>query len=142
MRWIVDGNNVMGARADGWWRDRAAAAGRLADELDLWQRGHGEPVIVVFDGPEVDELTDRSRPGFSVRCSGSRAPDAADDVIVGLVDALYVDPDLGVVTSDAGLVARLPPGVHVEGAGRFLRRLGTSASATDGTRGKRPRPKG
>jgi len=24
MRWIVDGDNVMGARPDGWWRDRAA----------------------------------------------------------------------------------------------------------------------
>lgn len=138
MRWIVDGNNVMGARADGWWRDRAAAAGRLADELDRWQRAHGEPVIVVFDGPDVVELTRRSRPGFTVRCSGSRAPDAADDVIVELVEGLYVDPGLGVVTSDAGLVARLPPGVHVEGAGRFLRRLRASGDAT----GDGPPPEG
>jgi len=30
---IVDGANVMGARADGWWRDRAAATVRLHDEL-------------------------------------------------------------------------------------------------------------
>jgi 8-oxo-dGTP diphosphatase len=30
---IVDGANVMGARADGWWRDRAAAIVRLHDEL-------------------------------------------------------------------------------------------------------------
>ena len=30
---IVDGANVMGARADGWWRDRAGAAGRLRDDL-------------------------------------------------------------------------------------------------------------
>ena len=30
---IVDGANVMGARADGWWRDRAAAAARLYGEL-------------------------------------------------------------------------------------------------------------
>ena len=30
---IVDGANVMGARADGWWRDRAGAAVRLHDEL-------------------------------------------------------------------------------------------------------------
>ena len=138
MRWIVDGNNLMGARADGWWRDRAAAAGRLADELDRWQRAHGDPVIVVFDGPAIVDLTGRSRPGFTVRCSGSRAPDAADDVIVELVDSLYVDPDLGVVTSDAGLVARLPPGVHVEGAGRFLRRLHASGGAT----GKGPRSTG
>ncbi len=130
MRWIVDGNNVMGARADGWWRDRTAATGRLAAELDRWQRGHGEPVIVVFDGPEVPELTGRSRPGFTVRCSGTRARDGADDVVVALVEALFADPDLGVVTSDAGLVARLPPGVHVEGAGRFLRRLRAAGGPT------------
>jgi 8-oxo-dGTP diphosphatase len=30
---IVDGANVVGSRPDGWWRDRAAAAARLRDEL-------------------------------------------------------------------------------------------------------------
>jgi 8-oxo-dGTP diphosphatase len=30
---IVDGANVMGSRADGWWRDRAAAMARLYGEL-------------------------------------------------------------------------------------------------------------
>jgi len=30
---VVDGANVMGARADGWWRDRAGAAQRLHGEL-------------------------------------------------------------------------------------------------------------
>jgi 8-oxo-dGTP diphosphatase len=30
---IVDGANVMGARADGWWRDRAGAAARLYGDL-------------------------------------------------------------------------------------------------------------
>jgi 8-oxo-dGTP diphosphatase len=32
---IVDAANVMGSRADGWWRDRAGAAGRLRDEVSL-----------------------------------------------------------------------------------------------------------
>jgi 8-oxo-dGTP diphosphatase len=37
---IVDAANVMGARADGWWRDRARAAARLRDELSsLGARG-------------------------------------------------------------------------------------------------------
>jgi 8-oxo-dGTP diphosphatase len=40
---IVDGANVMGARADGWWRDRAAAAARLhADLAGLASRGVAE----------------------------------------------------------------------------------------------------
>ena len=30
---IVDAANVMGSRADGWWRDRAGAAARLQHEL-------------------------------------------------------------------------------------------------------------
>ncbi len=37
---IVDAANVMGARADGWWRDRAGAAARLLDQLSaLGARG-------------------------------------------------------------------------------------------------------
>jgi 8-oxo-dGTP diphosphatase len=37
---IVDAANVMGARADGWWRDRAGAAARLRNELSpLGTRG-------------------------------------------------------------------------------------------------------
>lgn len=30
---VVDAANVVGSRPDGWWRDRAGAAGRLRDEL-------------------------------------------------------------------------------------------------------------
>lgn len=37
---MVDVANVMGARADGWWRDRAGAAGRLGRSLaELAARG-------------------------------------------------------------------------------------------------------
>ena len=42
---IVDGANVMGSRADGWWRDRAGAMARLHDELaELAVRGIPGPV--------------------------------------------------------------------------------------------------
>ncbi|GAA4129287.1 hypothetical protein GCM10022215_41650 [Nocardioides fonticola] len=30
---VVDGANVVGARADGWWKDRAGAARRLHEAL-------------------------------------------------------------------------------------------------------------
>ncbi len=41
---IVDGANVMGSRADGWWRDPAAAMARLHAELGaLAARGIQEP---------------------------------------------------------------------------------------------------
>jgi len=42
---IVDGANVMGSRADGWWRDRAGAMARLHGELaELAARGITGPV--------------------------------------------------------------------------------------------------
>ncbi|HEY7431142.1 MAG TPA: hypothetical protein VH641_10465 [Streptosporangiaceae bacterium] len=40
---IVDGANVMGSRANGWWRDRAGAMARLHDELVVLA-AHGVPV--------------------------------------------------------------------------------------------------
>ena len=61
--------------------------------------------------------------------------DAADDRIVEIVEAVYgAEPDLIVVTSDRGLVGRLPPGVGGEGAGRFRTRIGLAEarSRTDG----------
>ena len=51
MRLIVDGNNVMGSRPDGWWRDRAGAAARLAEAIGrVGGGGRREGVVVVFDG--------------------------------------------------------------------------------------------
>jgi len=42
---IVDGANVMGSRADGWWRDRAGAMARLHGELAaLADQGISGPV--------------------------------------------------------------------------------------------------
>ena len=42
---IVDGANVMGSRADGWWRDRAGAMARLHGELaELAIRGIPGPI--------------------------------------------------------------------------------------------------
>lgn len=79
---------------------------------------------MVFDGAERADLAGLSRVGFEVRFAGRSGPDAADDVIVALVEDRHAyEAVLAVVTSDAGLVARLPPGVVVVGAGRFLRRL-------------------
>ncbi len=88
-------------------------------------------MTLVFDGAEQPELTalaDEGNGGFDV-CfagpAGHAGRDAADHLIVELVDAGYAEQaDLTVVTSDAGLVARLPPGVTVVGAGGFRRQLG------------------
>ena len=73
---IVDGANVMGARADGWWRDRAAAAARLYGELAaLAGRGVAElPADLGPDGP--GPLVPPVRPGGrgAGPRGGARAP--------------------------------------------------------------------
>ena len=56
---IVDGANVMGSRADGWWRDRAGAMARLHGELAaLAARGVTGPVPAVAGMPETEVAAD------------------------------------------------------------------------------------
>lgn len=125
VRWFVDGNNVMGAGADGWWNDPVAAAARLAQAVARWTAEGEDPVVLVFDGRPEPSVALAAGGSLEVAFAERPGRDAADDRIVAMVDEAYgTDPDLLVVTSDKGLVARLPPGVQVEGAGAFRRRLG------------------
>ena len=121
-RWIVDASNVIGAKPDGWWRDREGAARRLLDDLRAFAAG-GEDVTVVLDaGPAEWAGRDGA---LEVAIAPRRGRDAADDEIARRVAA---DPDpasIRVVTSDATLAARVrTDGAQVEGAGTFRRRLG------------------
>lgn len=125
MRWIVDGNNVMGAGADGWWNDPAAAATRLTQTVAEWCRDHEDQVVLVFDGKPVEAVTAKAGGNLRVEFAPRPKRDAADDRIVALVEELFAEPtgqpELRVVTSDKGLVARLPPGVEVRASGSFRR---------------------
>ena len=114
---IVDGNNVMGSRPDGWWRDRGRAAERLAEAIAGWAEGSRE-VTVVFDGhPPAAYAAPR---GIQVRFADRGGRDAADDVIVGLVAAAEDAAALEVVTSDVGLADRVGAlGARVRGARGF-----------------------
>jgi len=51
---IVDAANVMGARADGWWRDRAGAAARLRDELAVLATRGVRSLPAAMDAPPLD----------------------------------------------------------------------------------------
>jgi predicted RNA-binding protein with PIN domain len=123
MRWIVDGNNVMGARPDGWWRDRTAAAARLAGQVDAFARAAGDPVTLLFDGRARDlglpgdtplETAFAPRPGRN----------AADHAIAERVERDDDPGSIRVVTSDRELAARVrAAGAETEGAGRFRARL-------------------
>jgi predicted RNA-binding protein with PIN domain len=122
---VIDGNNVMGAGADGWWNDSVSAAVRLTQAVAEWSWTHADAVTVVFDGRPEPRLADLAGGDLTVDFARRPGRDAADDRIVEIVADRFADePTLTVVTSDRGLVARLPPGVAVEGAGAFRARLG------------------
>ena len=123
VQWIVDGNNVMGARPDGWWRDRAGAARRLAAEVARFAADADGPVTLFFDGRPHDlglpEGTD-----LAVRFADRPGRDAADAAIAERVEADAHPAGVRVVTSDRALAQRVrAAGADVEGAGRFRARL-------------------
>ncbi len=121
MQWIIDGNNVMGAGADGWWNDRAGASARLAQQVAQWCRTHDDDVILVFDGKAHDAVAAKAGGNLRIEFAPRPKRDAADDRIAELVEELFVQPDLVVVTSDKGLAARMPPGVSLQSSGTFRR---------------------
>jgi predicted RNA-binding protein with PIN domain len=120
-RLLVDGMNVLGARPDGWWRDRAGAIARLAAALDALAAADGDEVRVVFDGAPVP------LPALGhadVRFASRRGRDAADDDVAALAEADDDPASLVVVTSDGALADRVrAAGARVQGAGSFRRRL-------------------
>jgi predicted RNA-binding protein with PIN domain len=102
---IVDANNVIGSRPDGWWRDRPGAARRLVERIGAWAQDAGEDVLVVFDGPPAGDVPSAHRVDVRFAARGGR--DAADDVIAALVASAPATGGLRVVTSDAALAARV-----------------------------------
>ena len=113
---VVDGNNVMGSRPDGWWKDRPGAARRLVEQIGAWA---ADDVLVYFDGAPVEDMP--SPPHVEVRYATRRGRNAADDDI-----AAYAASHAGVhvVTSDAELARRVrEAGAEVTGARWLLDRL-------------------
>jgi predicted RNA-binding protein with PIN domain len=134
-RWLVDGMNVIGARPDGWWRDRPAAMRRLAAELDALADGTGETVTVVFDGAPHEVPAER----VDVRFATRRGRDAADADVAALAAADREPSSLRVVTSDRALVAQVrATGAEVVGAGAFRRRLDELGRSADTAREAEP----
>ncbi len=109
-RYLVDGNNVMGSRPDGWWRDRADAMQRLVNQLDDLAAAAGGDIAVVFDGRERGLQAVRVHVAFA---------EHADDAI-----ADRAGPGVVVVTSDRELAGRARErGAEVVGARSLLERL-------------------
>ncbi len=123
MRFIVDGMNVIGARPDGWWRDRGAARRRLVEALAPNDDDSSDSVVV-FDGrPEPGEEDHAAQTGVTVTYAPG-GPNAADDAIVEMVRSLARPADTFVVTSDRALAERVRAlGAKVESAAAFRSRL-------------------
>lgn len=131
---IVDAANVMGSRPDGWWRDRAGAAGRLHGQLAALA-ARGLPGLP----PELalPPLT-RWYPGFVLVVEGAarradlppaervravRAAGSGDDAIVA--EAAALPGRRLVVTADRELRRRCQAaGASVTGPGWLLGLLG------------------
>ena len=123
-RTLVDGMNVIGTRADGWWRDRDGAARRLLRRLQRAVARTDDAITLVLEGRPPPDLAEGDHDGIDVRYARRRGRNAADDRIVELVAADTDPAGLRVVTSDRELVARVNAlGATTEGAGAFLHRL-------------------
>jgi hypothetical protein len=127
---LVDVANVVGARPDGWWRDRAGATARLLGRLadaDLTAPGgcRVTEVVAVVEGRARDVPAPE---GIRV----VRAPGSGDDALVSCAAELVPGgAALVVVTADRGLRARLPAGVVVTGSRWLLEQL--DAAEASGT---------
>jgi predicted RNA-binding protein with PIN domain len=125
-RLIVDGNNVMGARPDGWWRDRAGAARRLLARVQCYAATINSTVELVFD-VALPDVPEGDHGGVTVRYATSSGRDAADDRIRELLDSRGRPEGRGsveVVTSDRALAASArASGASIAGAGTFLARM-------------------
>ena len=125
--------NVVGARPDGWWRDRTGAMARLTAALDAFARETGDAVTVVFDGRPREIPAER----VDVRFASRRGPNAADDDIAALVAGDGDAASLRVVTSDGALAERVSAaGASAVGAGEFRRRLDALAGEEPGGGGR------
>ncbi len=125
-RLIVDGMNVIGSRPDGWWRDRPAAARRLARRLEALASASGDELTVVFDGRPGRSGPPERPEGGPLRVLYARrgGRNAADERIAELVADAADPASLTVVTSDAALRREVEAlGASVAGASLLLRRL-------------------
>jgi 8-oxo-dGTP diphosphatase len=138
---VVDVANVMGARADGWWRDRAGAAQRLCREvIALSRRGDGpaDAWVLVLEGRAREAIAplEEEDPSLGADWAPSAgegpvpvrlvsAPGYGDDAIVGVVaETVARDESCLVVTADRRLRQRCEElNAAVVGPGWLLRLL-------------------
>ena len=145
---VVDAANVVGSRPDGWWRDRAGAARRLAGSIVAVLVSRPEDLVELLDGTVANSQGPESAEtaGSDLRVAAVQVhlvlEGAANDVedlpthplldvvhaeadgdsaIVGLVERLAGGPErVVVVTADRALRDRVrAAGAEITGPGTF-----------------------
>lgn len=105
---VVDAANVVGARPDGWWKDRAGAAQRLHEQLLVADVPY-DVVVLVLEGQAKGGV----RPGRDAHVRTVHAPKDGDATILAeAAKAVEKGQRTVVVTADRALDAR----VHGVGA--------------------------
>ena len=115
---VVDAANVVGARPDGWWRDRAGAARRLLAGLgrlpgETVEGPDGALVVVAAVGVVLEGRARQALPPDAAPPPGVRvltAHGSGDDALVDLVEEVAPvldDEEVVLVTADRGLRARV-----------------------------------
>ena len=99
---VVDAANVIGARPDGWWRDRAGAAHRFTEQVRATVRaGRLEPpVTLVLEGQARRGADEDELDGVAV----VHARGEGDDTIAVFAETY---PGVVVVTADRALAGRV-----------------------------------
>jgi len=129
---VVDVANVMGARADGWWRDRAGAALRLCREVMALAQREDSPAgawVLVLEGAARDAaplLADSARPDAAARPGADWVPPTRDEEPGEVMPVRVVSApgsgDDAIVGAVAEAVAREEDSCLVVTADRELRR--------------------
>ncbi len=105
---VVDAANVVGARPDGWWKDRAGAARRLHEELLVADIEYDD-IVLVLEGQAKGGV----RAGRDAHVTTVHAPRDGDSAILAQARRAAGRADrVVVVTADRALDAR----VHGVGA--------------------------
>lgn len=110
---VVDAANVVGSVPDGWWRDRAGAAGRLLQRIAAWAaQGVDAAELGLSEGrwfPDVQVVLEgAAKAAQDIAGIGVvRASASGDDTIVAVAERLAAGRSVTVVTSDRGLAERV-----------------------------------
>ena len=103
---VVDAANVIGARPDGWWRDRAGAVQRLLVAFSRTAWDDRREVVVVLEGAARSGAGVGTVDGVRVVHASRSGDDEIVDVVAAALDA-DTDRQVTVVTADRGLRERV-----------------------------------